>query len=56
MGYLIAGYVITAAVLGGYLLSLRMRARRALARADAVAARRDGRAGEQADEPNHPDG
>jgi hypothetical protein len=52
MGYLIAGYVITAAVLGGYVLSLRIRGRRALARAGAIAARRDERGGE----PNGADG
>jgi hypothetical protein len=43
MGYLIAGYVVTAAVLGAYVWSLRARARRARAQAEAVAARRDGR-------------
>ncbi len=56
MGYLIAGYVITAGVLGGYLLSLRMRARRALARAGAVAARRDARISEPGGEANGADG
>jgi hypothetical protein len=41
MGYLVAGYVITAAVLGGYVASLFARARRAVARANAIAGRRD---------------
>ena len=42
MGYLVAGYLITAAILGGYIASLFVRARRAMARADAIAGRRDG--------------
>ena len=37
-----AGYVITAAVLGGYIAGLFVRARRAMARADAIVGRRDG--------------
>lgn len=41
MGYLVAGYVITAAVLGGYIAGLFIRARRAVASADAIAGRRD---------------
>jgi hypothetical protein len=44
MGYLIAGYVVTGFALAGYLASLFGRARRASARAAAIAARRDGRA------------
>ena len=44
MGYLIAGYLITAAILGGYLASLFARARRAAARATAIVQRRDGSA------------
>jgi hypothetical protein len=42
VAYLIAGYVLTAAVLGGYVASLHARARRAAAGANAIAARRDG--------------
>jgi len=38
-GFVIAGYVLTAVVLGGYLLSLFSRARRARARAEALAKR-----------------
>jgi hypothetical protein len=41
MGYLVAGYVVTAAVLGGYISSLFVRARRAGARAQAIADRRE---------------
>ena len=41
MGYLVAGYLVTAAVLGAYVASLLARARRAVARSNAVAARRD---------------
>jgi hypothetical protein len=42
MGYLVAGYVVAAATLGGYIASLFVRARRATARATAIADRRDG--------------
>jgi hypothetical protein len=38
-GYVIAGYVLTAAALGGYLVALFSRARRARARAEALAKR-----------------
>ena len=38
-GYVVAGYLLTAATLGGYLLSLLSRARRARARAEALAKR-----------------
>jgi hypothetical protein len=40
VGYVIAGYLLTAAALGGYVLRLRARARAAVRRADAVARRR----------------
>lgn len=40
VGYVIAGYAITAISLGGYVLRLFARAREARRRADAVAARR----------------
>lgn len=40
LGYVVAGYAITAVALGGYALRLFVRARRARERADAVAARR----------------
>ena len=39
-GYVIAGYVLTAVALGGYVLRLFARAREARRRAEAVAARR----------------
>ena len=39
-GYVAAGYAITALALGGYVTSLLARARRARARAEAIAARR----------------
>jgi hypothetical protein len=39
LGYLAAGYLATAAALGGYLLRLRHRARRARRRAAALAGR-----------------
>lgn len=39
-GYAIAGYVLTAVAIGGYVAVLRYRARRARQRAAAVAARR----------------
>jgi hypothetical protein len=42
-GYVLAGYLITGAALGGYVLLLFGRARRALRLAEAVAARRDDR-------------
>ena len=38
-GFVVAGYVLTVAVLGTYLLSLFSRARRARARAEALAKR-----------------
>jgi hypothetical protein len=38
-GFVVAGYVLTAVVLGVYLFSLFSRARRARARADALAKR-----------------
>ena len=41
LGSIVAAYVVTAVVLGAYLLSLLARARRARLRAEAVAARRD---------------
>jgi hypothetical protein len=40
IGYVVAGYAITAVALGGYTLRLFVRARRARERAEAVAARR----------------
>ena len=40
VGYVVAGYGITAVALGGYKLRLFVRARRARERAEAVAARR----------------
>ena len=40
VGYVVAGYAITAVALGGYGLRLFVRARRARERADAIAARR----------------
>lgn len=40
MGYVIAGYLITAATLGGYTLRLFARARAARRRAEAIAERR----------------
>lgn len=42
-GYVLAGYLVTAGALGGYLLFLFARARRARQLAEAVAARRDDR-------------
>jgi hypothetical protein len=39
LGYIVAGYVLTAVVLAGYLAVLLARARRARLRAQAVAAR-----------------
>lgn len=39
VGYVIAGYVLTAAALGGYLLRLFSRARAARRRAEVVATR-----------------
>lgn len=39
-GYVVAGYVLTAAALGGYALRLRARSRAARRRAEAVADRR----------------
>jgi hypothetical protein len=38
-GFVVAGYLLTALVLGGYLISLLARGRRARARADALAKR-----------------
>jgi hypothetical protein len=43
LGYVIAGYLVTAGALGGYVVSLFARARRARRLAEAVAARRDDR-------------
>lgn len=43
MGYVVAGYLITVATLGGYTLRLLARARAAKQRAAAVAERRRGR-------------
>lgn len=40
VGYVIAGYVLTALALGGYTLRLHARARAARLRAEAIAARR----------------
>jgi hypothetical protein len=40
LGYVVAGYTLTAAALAGYVASLLSRARRARLRAAAVAARR----------------
>ena len=40
VGYVMAGYAITAVALGGYAVRLFVRARRARARVDAIAARR----------------
>jgi hypothetical protein len=42
VGYVVAGYVITAVALGGYAVRLFVRARLARLRAEAVAARRSG--------------
>jgi hypothetical protein len=42
-GYVLAGYLVTASALGGYVLLLFARARRARVLAEAVAARRDDR-------------
>ena len=39
--YVVAGYAVTAVALGGYVAALLARARRAKARAAAIAARRD---------------
>jgi len=44
-GYVAAGYLLTAAVLGGYVLRLFSRARRARRVTEAVVARRDAVAG-----------
>jgi hypothetical protein len=41
VGYVIAGYVVTAVALGGYVLRLLSRARSARRRAETVARRRD---------------
>jgi hypothetical protein len=43
MGYVVTGYVLTAGAIAGYAGSLFIRARRARARAAAVAARRGDR-------------
>ena len=40
LGYVVAGYTITAAALGGYIARLFVRAREARRRAEAVAAQR----------------
>ena len=42
-GYVLTGYLVTGAALGGYVLFLFARARRARGLAEAVAARRDDR-------------
>ena len=42
-GYVLTGYLVTGAALGGYVLLLFARARRARRLAEAVAARRDDR-------------
>ena len=42
LGYVVAGYVLTVAALGGYVLRLHARARSARRRAAAVAGRRRG--------------
>jgi hypothetical protein len=41
LGYVVAGYLLTAAAIAGYVGSVLLRARRARARAADVAARRD---------------
>jgi hypothetical protein len=41
VGYVVAGYLLTAAAIAGYVGGLLIRARRARDRAAAVAARRD---------------
>ncbi len=41
VGYVVAGYLVTAAAIAGYVSNLFVRARRARTRAAAVAARRD---------------
>jgi hypothetical protein len=41
VGYVVAGYLVTAATIGGYAASLFARARRARRRTEAIAARRD---------------
>lgn len=41
--FVVAGYGLTGVLLAGYVLALFRRARRARARAEAVAGRRDGR-------------
>jgi len=43
VGFVVAGYTLTGAALGGYVAILLTRARRARVRAAAIAARRDGR-------------
>ena len=43
MGYLIAGYLVACLALGAYVASLFARARRAGARAEGIAERRDRR-------------
>jgi hypothetical protein len=43
LGYVVAGYVVTAGAIAGYAASLFVRARRARSRAAAVAARRGDR-------------
>ena len=40
LAYVVTGYLLTAVVLGGYVLRLHVRARDARRRAEAVAARR----------------
>jgi hypothetical protein len=41
LAYVVAGYVLAAVALGGYVLRLHVRARDARRRAETVAARRD---------------
>ena len=45
-GFVLAGYVLTAVALGGYLMLLVVRGRRARLRAAAIVARRRGRSPE----------
>ena len=43
VGFVVGGYVLTAVALGGYVVALLARARRARLRAAAIVARRGGR-------------
>jgi hypothetical protein len=49
LAYVLAGYLITGAALGGYVVSLTLRARRARERAEAFAVARSGRTGRAPD-------